>query len=163
MMPFDATGAFGGYDDGVPVRSDTVLRRWWSFVENEAPWNAMPADDAFGSLRRILSELLNEAREIDHEERRVRLLAAARAHGAFRRGQLCGLADLVSEFEIVVVALRVVLCESGHGECMARDTVIVLDPEIRLSQLAAAQGWNRTPLTDDRRALGLDRFLTELE
>ena len=124
MMPFDRTEPPGGWDDGLPVWPDEVLRRWWRCRAAELPWRDMPADDAFGYMRRILSELLNEARDIDHESRQCRLRIAARAHGAFRREQLCGLTDLACELEAVVAVVNTALCDSGQAESTTRDSVV---------------------------------------
>lgn len=164
MMPFDRTEPFGGWDDGLPVWPDDVLRRWWACLATEPPWRDMPADDAFGCMRRILSELLNEARDIDHESRQSRLQIAARAHGAFRREQLCGLTDLACELEAVVAAINAALCDSGQAESTTRDSVHLLASGLQLAQAAAVEGWNRAPLSAHRRVShDPDRFVDGFE
>lgn len=160
-MEFEGMGAFGGCDDDLPVCPEALAQRWWTFLATESPWDGMRNDDAFGYMRRILSELLNEARDIDHDERRLRLVLASGSHGAFRRAQRCTLPDLVHEFELVVAAVHFIIRENGYDERMARDTITCLAPELRLSLRMAAQGWHRPAPSETQAAVSPDRHTSK--
>src|SRR5215813_1626393 len=81
----------------IPADVDQVVIRWWSMVGGRLPWRAMPNDDGRGYMRAVISELLNEARHPGDGMRELRLRAAARAHGQFRRRQCCDCDSLTDE------------------------------------------------------------------
>lgn len=141
MSEFGDSASFGSWDDDIPLYADDVVQRWWGILSGEKPWADMTRDDAFGQMRRVLRELLNQAREPDQESRRY-MVAAAREHGSFRRAQRCRREDLVCEFGLVLDALDAALQRSGMPSSLIRDSLSVLDYDISLAQEAAANGWS---------------------
>src|SRR5215467_13054260 len=81
----------------IPADVDQVVIRWWETVRSRPPWRTMPADDGGGYMRAVVSELLNEARHPGDGMRELRLRAAARAHGQFRRRQSCDCVSVTDE------------------------------------------------------------------
>jgi hypothetical protein len=134
--------AFGGWDDEPSLCAGVVVRHWRSTVVKYSPWDAMPADDVLGNMRRVLSELLNDARDIDHQARRVRMLAAAHEHGVFRRAQRCSSEHIYCEFGLVLDALASVLYRGGVCGDLVQNALTILDPDVRLAEHAAMIGWN---------------------
>jgi hypothetical protein len=147
MSEFGEAETFGSWDDGLPLYPDDVVRRWWRILSTQKPWAEMPRDDAFGLMRRVLSHLLNQAREPDRDARRY-MIAAAREHGAFRRAQRCRQEDLVCEFGLVLDALDGALQRTGIPSNLIRDVLGVLDSDLLLAQDAATKGWHHA--TPDR-------------
>jgi hypothetical protein len=143
MMDFGGADEFGNWGDELPVAADRVVRRWWHILMDAAPWRMMPVDDGLGSMRRVMSELLNEGGDLDRGARHLRLTSAARDHGAFRRAQRCSLEDLSCEFGLLLDALDGEMRHAGMTSAVVRDILTVLDSEFCLAQEAAARGWNR--------------------
>lgn len=141
MSGFDPREAFGGWDDTPPVHVDEVLRRWSRILVREHPWSTMPLDDVRGMMRPLMSELLNEARDLDDEGRRGRLAAAARAHGAFRAAQECTEEDVVNEFGFVLAAIEGALRSVGLSARAAKETIIALDGDFWRAERAALRAW----------------------
>jgi hypothetical protein len=107
----------------------------------------MPLDDAFGMMPRFARELLNERRDPAHEDHEAQLLAAAHAHGAFRRAQLCGLAALEYEFDLLIVALREELRSGGLSDALIRDTLLIVTAQITIAREAGVGGWHNVALS----------------
>ncbi len=115
-------------------------------------------------MRKLLSELLNEGRDIDHKKRRSRLRSAAHAHGAFRREQLCGLSDLARELTAVVESINAELLDGGQGKSTTRDMVEVLALELQIAHAATVEGFNRAPGSGHRGiSHQCDRLFDEFE
>lgn len=136
---------FGGWDDTPPLYVDDVLRLWWRALSPNAPWDRMPADDAFGMMRPILSELVNESRDPDAAARRARLVRAAAAHGMFRRQQGVRRAELTCDFTIALEAIAGALAHAGLAPVAVRGTVAGLDPDVSLAQDTALVAWHADP------------------
>lgn len=143
MSASNWSNPFGGWDDSPLVCAADVLHRWTQMLEDESPWSIMPRDDLLGLMRPMLSELLNEAREFDHDRRLRRLVHLAHDHGAFRSGQRVSQAELVAEIEIVRDALDGALRNSGMGARAAEETLASLAAELELAQRASVRGWYR--------------------
>lgn len=141
MNEFGDSASFGGWDDAIPVNADDVVDGWWRILRIEKPWADMPRDDALGHMRRVLRELVNQARDPDHEARRY-MLAAAHDHGSFRRAQRCRHEDLVCEFGLVLDALDTALQRTGMPSALIRDSLSALDPDLWLAQEAATNAWH---------------------
>ena len=155
---------YGGWDDAPLVCVADVIRHWARMLEHEQPWSVMPADDLRGLMRPMLSELLNEARDIDHEVRHRRLVRFAHDHGAFRSAQRLTQAELVAEIEVVRDALEAALRTSGLGSRAARETVATLHAEFRLAERAAVRGWYRGSMRPTSRTRSwFDTLLDELD
>lgn len=164
MSASDALNPFNGWDDSPPVCVDDVLRRWTRTLDSEHPWSEMPRDDQRGMMRRLLSELLNEARDVDHDQRQRRLVTAAYDHGAFRSAQRCSESQLVSELASVRDAVRCALLRAGMGPLIVHETLSALEREIGLAERAAVRGWYRGTLR--RKTIGVswfEKLLEELE
>lgn len=142
MSDFGELAPFGGCDEELPIWPDQVMSRWWQLLGSQSPWREMPLDDAFGAIRKLLSELLNEGRDIDHERRQVRMLLAARDHGVIRRSQRCESAILAHEFDCLLHALHFVTRDLGLARVTLRDTLVVFDSELARAEQAATQGWH---------------------
>lgn len=142
MSDFGDFASFGDCDDDLPIWPHQVIWSWWQLLRSQSPWREMPLDDAFGDIGKLLRELLNEGRDIDHERRQVRMLLAARDHGAFRRSQRCELVTLAYEFDCLLHALHRVTSELGLARGILQDALTVLDSELARAEQAAAQGWN---------------------
>lgn len=142
MSDFGEFAPFGGCDDELPIWPNQVMWRWWQLLASQSPWREMPLDDAFGGIGKLLRELLNEGRDIDHERRQVRMLLAARDHGVFRRSQRCESVVLPHEFDCLLHALYLVTRELGLTRGNLQDTLTVFDSELARAEQAAAQGWN---------------------
>lgn len=141
MSNFGDSEPFGGWDDALPVYADDVVRRWWGILASEKPWADMPRDDSVGHMRRVLNELLNEARDPDQEARQLNMVAAAHEHGSFRRAQRCRAEDLVCEFGLIIDALDGALQSTGMPSNLIGDALRVLDADVSLAQEAATRGW----------------------
>lgn len=141
-MTFPTEEPFGGYDDEIPIDCDSAAQRWWELLEGALPWARMELDDAFGMMRGVIRELLNEGREARHEARDLRLALAARAHGQFRRRQQCDLVAVSREFDALIEAIADELRADGYGETVIRDMLIGLGGELAAAQLATVSGWN---------------------
>ena len=137
---------FGESDERPPLRFDSVVRRWWVMLAEEAPWSTMRPDDALGMMSRILRELLSESREVERRAQDVRVAAAAHEHGAFRRSQACRLEDLTSEFDALFAALVDELRANGFGGLTLGNAMVSLRAELGLAQKAAITGWSLEPL-----------------
>lgn len=133
--------SFGAWDDALPVRTEDVLGLWWVTLEEVAPWSAMTRDDAFGNMRRVVSEFLNESRDVYGAERTRRLLHAAREHGAFRRAQQCGREDVQCEFGVVADALDAALRIHGMAPLLVEGAMALLKADFHAARLAATEGW----------------------
>ena len=90
----------------------------------------MPQDDASGSMRTVVSELLNEAREPYDDRRADRLTNALRDHAAFRRRQALGPRLVADEIDALKAAIASALCESGAAPLLVGDFAIVLGAEL---------------------------------
>lgn len=134
---------FGGWDDSPLVCAADVVDRWIRLLEFESPWSVMPRDDFVGMMRPMLSELLNEARDVDHDLRLRRLVQVAHDHGAFRSAQRMTQAELMAEIEVVRDALESALRKTGMGPRAAGETLATFAAELELAQRAAVRGWYR--------------------
>jgi hypothetical protein len=143
MADFSAWEQFGGWDHALPIAVDDLLSIWWRILSGEAPWINMVADDRRGSMRRVVAELVNEARDPDDDVRVRRLGVAAFEHGAFRAAQGCRRGDVVCEFGIVLDALDEALRRLGASPALTRDALAGLDPDLELAQRIAIRGWHR--------------------
>lgn len=137
---------FGGFDDEIAIAANVLLTTWWDLMSEREPWRDMPTDDAFGLMRRILSELLNEGRDCMRRERFARMTSAAREHGAFRHAQRCSARHVFEEFAFVLDAAEAVMEENGHSEDFIADTLVVLESDVEVALEAALDGWMRSPL-----------------
>ena len=133
--------SFGAWDDALPVRTDDVLDLWWVTLVEDSPWSAMPRDDAFGHMRRVVSEFLNESRDLYGAERTRRLVQAARDHGAFRRAQLCRREDVQCEFGVVVDAVDAALRIHGMAPVLVESAMTLLKADFLVARHAATEGW----------------------
>jgi hypothetical protein len=164
MSAYDAFNPFNGWDDSPPVRVDEVLRGWTHMLDSERPWSEMPRDDQHGMMRPLLSELLNEARDVDHDQRQRRLVTAAHDHGAFRSAQRCSESQLVAELTSIREALRSALRKAGLGPLTVQETLYALDLEIRLAERAAVRGWYRGTIRRNTTGVNwFEKLLEELE
>ena len=164
MSASNWSNPYGGWDDSPLVCAADVIHRWTRMLGHEQPWAAMPVDDLLGLMRPMLSELLNEARDLDHDIRHRRLVQFAHDHGAFRSAQKISQAELVAEIEVVRDALEGVLRKSGMGSRAAQETLATLDAEFTLAERAAVRGWYRGSMkpTSPSRSW-FDTLLDELE
>lgn len=135
---------FGGFDDEIIIAADVLLKTWWNALSVREPWRTMPADDAFGMMRRVLSELLNEGRDCDRGGREARMAAAARAHGAFRQAQRYPPRCLYEEFDVVIEASEVVMLEQGLSAELISDSLVLLEADVRRARESAFAGWMRS-------------------
>ena len=147
-MTFPTGGPVGGFDENLPINGEAVAQRWWWLVEEAPPWNRMERDDAFGMMRGVIRELLNEARDVAQDDRRVHMVAAARSHGEFRRGQRCGLLVVDHEFDMLIDAIAEELRADGWGESLICDALVALVDEVAVARAATVSGWmeRRQPL-----------------
>jgi hypothetical protein len=105
----------------------------------------MHADEAFGMMSKLLTELLNENLEVDRSAQDRRLAIAAHEHGDFRRSQLCGLANLMWEFDVMLGALVDEVRGSRLGGNSLGDAIVSLTAELGVARNAAIIGWRREP------------------
>ena len=132
---------FGGFDDEIAIAADTLLKSWWSMLSVREPWSDVPMDDAYGMMRPVLSELLNEGRDCDRRERSRRMMLAARKHGAFRRGQRFPPRSLQDEFDSVLNAAEVVMSEHGLSAEYITDALLLLERDVGLALDGSLVGW----------------------
>ena len=164
MSASNWSNPFGGWDDSPLVCAADVIRRWTRLVECESPWSSMPRDDLLGLIRPVLSELLNEGRDVDHGRRLRRLVHFAHDHGAFRSAQRLSQAELMAEIQVVRDALERALRRTGMGSRAAEETLAALDRELELAQRAAVRGWYRGRVRRQTAAgTWFDRLLEDLE
>jgi hypothetical protein len=164
MSAFHWSNPFGGWDDSPLVSAADVIRRWSRLLAHENPWSGMPRDDFPGLMRPTLSELLNEARDADHETRLRRLVRRAHDHGAYRSAQGLSQAELMAEIEVVRDALEGALRKAGLGTRAAEETLATLDAELELAERAAVRGWHRGAVRRQAaQGSWFDRLLEELE
>lgn len=135
--------SFGGFDDEIAIAANVLVTSWWDLLSAKEPWRDMLPDDALGTMRRILSELLNEGRDSMREERFARMTLAAREHGAFRHAQRCSARSVFEEFAFVLDAAELVLAENGHSDDFIADTIVVLESDVEVALEAALDGWMR--------------------
>ena len=136
---------FGGFDDEIALAADVLLARWWDLISERQPWSEMLPDDAFGMMRRVISELLNEGRDCSQRERTIRMAEAARDHGRFRHAQRCSARNVFEEFALVLDSAEVALAESGHSDEFIADAIVVLENEVEVALEAALDGWALCP------------------
>lgn len=139
--PFNSLDAWDW--EHIPVTAHVVLERWWSTLYDETPWRDMHHDDRLGEMRRVVHELLNEARDPDDGRRPQRLAAAARAHGRFRRAQQCSECDIGREIGALRVAIASLLLETGWSRQLVAGMVIVLELDLSTVREAFRRGWSR--------------------
>lgn len=164
MSASEAFNPFNGWDDSPPVCVDDVLRRWIRMLDGERPWSEMQRDDLHGMMRPLLSELLNEARDVDHDQRQRRLVTAAHDHGAFRSAQRCSELQVVTELTSVREAVRCALLKAGMGPLTVQETLYALDGELGLAERAAVRGWYRGTLRRNTTGVSwFEKLLEELE
>ncbi len=162
MNLFDPREHFGEWGAAPLVYVDDVMRRWSVILSREAPWSAMPCDDVRGVMRSVVSELMNDARDLDDTTRRQRLAVAAREHGAFRAGQGCSEEQVTEEFEYVLLAIEGALRGVGVNAHAAETAVAALDADFWLSERAALRAWHRAVVSRSDRRRWLDVLLEEL-
>lgn len=144
--------SFGGFDDEIAIAADVLLKSWWTRISVREPWSDMPMDDAYGMMRPVLSELLNEGRDCDRRARARRMLLAARKHGAFRHAQRYAPRSLQDEFDSVLNAAEAVMSEQGLSAEFIADALVLLERDVRLALDAALTGWMRSassPLSEN--------------
>lgn len=164
MSDSNWSNPYGGWDDAPLVCASDVMSRWTQMLGHEQPWAAMPSDDVRGMMRPMLSELLNEGRDVDHDDRQRRLVRFAHDHGAFRSAQKISQAELVAEIGIVRDALEGALRKMGMGTRAARETLAALDAELTLAERAAVRGWYRGRVKGTPRSGSwFEKLLDELE
>lgn len=137
-----AAGSFDAWDwDGIPLEANYVLCLWSRSLCRRDPWCGMPKDDASGSMRIIISELLNEARE-PYDRRRVdRLTSALRDHVDFRRRQEFSPRLVTDEIDTLKGAIGTALRESGASPLLVDDFAFVLTAELdALSEVVLEAG-----------------------
>lgn len=162
MNIFDPRESLGGWDDAPPVHVDDVVRRWARLISREHPWREMPRDDVRGRMRPLMSELLNEARDLDDRDRRRRLAVAAREHGAYRAAQGCSEEQLADEFGLAIVAIGGMLRSVGISKRSAQATIESLGADFRLAQRSAVRAWYRFMVSGYASLAWLDRLIEEL-
>lgn len=164
MSASNWSNPFGGWDDSPLVCAADVIRRWTRLIQSESPWSSMPRDDRLGMMRPMMSELLNEAHDLDHDTRLRRLVHCAHDHGAFRSAQRLSQAELMAEIEVVRDALDGALRSSGLGTRAVEEMLAALDGELELAQRAAVRGWYRGSVRRQT-VVGswFDRLLEDLE
>lgn len=164
MSASDAYNPFNGWDDSPPVCVDDVLRGWTHMLDSERPWSEMPRDDLHGMIRPLLSELLNEARDVDHDLRQRRLVTAAHDHGVFRSAQRCSELQVVAELTSVREAVRCALLKTGMGPLTVQETLYALERELGVAERAAVRGWYRGTLRRNTTGVSwFEKLLEELE
>jgi len=126
----------------IPADVDQVAIRWWKMVCDRAPWQSMPPDDGYGYMRAVVSELLNEARHPGDGMRELRLRAAARAHGEFRRRQRCDCAALADELAAVSGAIEATMTYGGQPPSLVRDYLVLLGADMEVAREHALRGWS---------------------
>ena len=136
--PNSADGFLDAWDwDHIPVDVRQVMDTWRRLVRRRHPWCAMPQDDASGSMRIVISELLNEAREPYDDRRADRLRNALRDHADFRRRQHLGSRLVADEIDALKRAIDAALRESGASPLLVGDIAIVFGAELDSSSPAA--------------------------
>ena len=145
MTEFHSSAPFGGWDNELPISANDVVRRWRQLLSTDRPWRYMPLYDVVGTMRAMLSELLDEGRDLDAAGRRGRMLCAAYDHGAFRRAQGCRREDITCEFGILLDALDSAMARRGMSRNLIRDALSILDADLELAQQAAVAGWLGEP------------------
>jgi hypothetical protein len=126
----------------IPADVDQVVVRWWAMVRGRTPWRTMPTDDGCGYVRTVVSELLNEARHPRDGMRELRLRAAARAHGEFRRRQRCDCTTLTDELAALSAAIEAAMLFGGQSPGLVRDYLVVLDADVEVAREYALKGWS---------------------
>ena len=132
---------FGGFDDEIAIAADVLLRSWWRLLSERDPWRDTPLDDSLGMMRRVLSELLNEARDCDRRGRIARMTVAARAHGAFRHAQRYSPRNVYEEFDFLLPAAEAVMTEQGLSPEFVTDAIAILESEVGIALDSALDGW----------------------
>jgi hypothetical protein len=132
--------------EAIPADVDAVLFKWWTTLRAAPPWSAMPADDALGVMRLVVSELLNEARHPSDGLRGLRLAEAAQAHGRFRRRQQCDRTALGGELAALVDALKNTMLDANQSPSLVRDCLLLLDGDLELARKFALLGWRAAQL-----------------
>ena len=128
---------------GTVVGAEVVVECWWRFLAPLPPWDRMPADDAYGMMRRVIDELLDDGQDVELRARCVRLMLAARDHGLFRRAQQCRLGNLAYEIDAIEDGLLAALGAAWIPGSLARDILRSRALEMRLIRDAAVRGWNQ--------------------
>jgi hypothetical protein len=113
----------------------------WSSQTNRDPWSAMPLDDRFGYLRRLVDELLDLGDGIDSPARGRRLFEIARRHGAYRRRQSCEKLIVLQDFAALREALRDAMAMAGVPPHAIRHATRSLLPDWRMARRAALLGF----------------------
>jgi len=129
----------------IPADVDQVVIRWWAMVRDRLPWQSMPADDGFGYMRGVVSELLNEARHPSDGIRERRLCRTARAHGEFRRRQKCHCAVLTDELAALGAAIETVMLDARQSSGLIKDYLVLLEADVELVRASAVTGWKAEP------------------
>jgi hypothetical protein len=115
-------------------------------------------------MRRVVAELVNEARDPNDAPRLARLTQAAFDHGSFRRAQGCEGADVLCEFGILMESLDAALRRAGMPTRMIQDALACVDLELEKAEDAALLGWSHgIPWRRLRQRAPLQRLLDELE
>jgi hypothetical protein len=135
------------WGEEIPVPVQVVANRCWQRLRAQSPWREMPMDDAFGGLRRLLGEFLNEARDPASVDRNDRIRAAAVEHGRFRRAQRCAPRVLAQDIEALGSAIADALRGAGVSAALVADFLVILEPSLEAIADAAALGWMRFPPT----------------
>jgi hypothetical protein len=93
-------------------------------------------------VRTVVSELLNEARHPRDGMRELRLRAAARAHGEFRRRQRCDCVSLTDELGALRAAIETAMLYAGQSPGLVRDYLVLLDADVEVAREYALRGWS---------------------
>ena len=143
MAKYSFQNSIDSWDwERVPLDVDAVVFRWAAMLHDRLPWRGMPPDDAFGYIRAVVSEILNEARHPGNGMRERRLSAAARAHGEFRRRQQHQCTALSEELAALRSAIEASLVQAGQSPGLVRDYLVLLDADVESARASALVGWN---------------------
>lgn len=143
MTHHSSHDSLDGWDwERIPANVDAVLSRWLKTVRKDAPWHAMAADDAFGYMRRVVSELLNEACHPSDGRHVLRLSSVARAHGLFRRRQRCDWQMVAAELDALLGAFEAAMLDAKQPRSLVRDCLVLLQADVQLVHEFAHIGWD---------------------
>jgi hypothetical protein len=132
------------WDEALPARVEIVVRIWSTVVAKTEPWDSMFLDDITGEVRALAAALINTACD-DEDGRRRRIVAAANAHGVFRRAQRFPKRLLSAELVALREAIRTDLQSGYWSETLVDQAVDGLVGDLRLARQRAEHAFENRP------------------